>query len=116
MGLCDTVAKLADAAERDLSPSEARHKLLLAILRLMPLYRDIVHLPEWETAFKGALTRDHDDESRIGKLIYDIFEFAGFNLYAAFDIEGTKIAYDARVKRLEDAGIRVPPDEGLTDG
>ena len=47
MGVCETVASLAEAVGRSKRPASPRHRLLIEILRLMPLFREIRDLSAW---------------------------------------------------------------------
>ena len=107
MGVCKTVALLAKTVETIKLPINSRHKLLIQLLKLIPLYKEIRALDEWETACQGVL-EDQDDTSEIGSLLWEVFEFGRYNLYAAFDATGTAACYNNLVKHFENHNIKIP--------
>jgi len=77
------------------------------LLKLIPLYKEIGALDEWETACQGVL-EDQDDTSEIGSLLWEVFEFGRYNLYAAFDVIGTTACYNDLVNLFENHNIKSP--------
>jgi hypothetical protein len=112
MGVAETVKELAESVAHAKMPTHPRHRLLVELLRLMPLYRDINGLCAWEAAFKGAMEWQ-DDESEVGQLLWDVFEFGGYNMYGAFDAEGTLQEFRGLASRLSERGVRVREPQGL---
>jgi hypothetical protein len=95
-------------------PQEPRHLILVEILRLMPEYRDINHLVAWESAFQGVL-EDQDDESEIGQILWEVFDFGRFNMYGAFDAPRTSQQFEWLSNWLSARGVPMPPPQGLAD-
>ncbi len=83
MGICNTVEAFSSALSQEVMIEDPRHKLQLEILKLMPLYRDIRDLSQWESAFTETL-EEAEDESTVGEIIYAIFDFGRCNMYCAF--------------------------------
>jgi hypothetical protein len=113
VGVCETVKALAEAIAQAKAPQEARHRLMVEILRLMPLYRDIHDLTAWESAFQGAL-HGQDDDSEVGHLLWELFEFGRYNMYGAFDAPGTAKEFASLAKLLTRGDVPVPQSPGLT--
>ena len=113
-GCREIVKSLAEAVARAKEPEQPRHRLLVEILRLTPLYRDINGLCEWEDAFQNALEKE-DDESEVGKILWELFDFGRYNMYAKFDTEGTAQAYESLCLWLSAHGVSVPASHGLAD-
>ncbi len=107
MGVCNTVVLLTEALEKAKQPTLPRHRLLAQILKLMPLYNEIHDLAAWEAAYQGAM-EEADDNSEIGLLLWEIFEFGRYNLYSAFDVEGTSECYDQLSSMFSENGIVNP--------
>ena len=105
---------LGIAVARAKKPEQPRHRLLVEILRLTPLYRDISGLCEWEDAFQNALGKE-DDESEVGQILWNVFDFGCYNMYAKFDAEGTAQAYESLCLWLSAHGVSVPASHGLAD-
>ena len=107
MGACATVANLAEALSASGELRTPRHKMLVDILKIMPQYYEMGDLSAWETAFQAAL-EEKDDESDLGNLIWEIFEFGRHNLYMAFDPDGTKICYHDLIPLFGAQGLERP--------
>jgi hypothetical protein len=114
MGVCDTVSRLADAVETELKPKLPHHRNLLEILRRMPSYRDDEKLSDWESDFLKETPED-EDESAIGQITWEIFEFGRLNLYSAFDSAGTKEDYRWLCELLFSSGVKPPTHAGLSN-
>src|SRR5579884_2495519 len=112
MGVCETVKSLAEAVAKAKALEKPRHRLLVEILRLMPLYRDIGDLSAWESAIHGALGQD--DESEVGQLLWEVFEFGTYNMYGAFDAEGTAEVFRHLSQWMAQRGVTAPEPQGLT--
>ena len=113
MGVAETVYLLTEAIERAKSPWHPRHRICLELLRLLPEYRDINKLPAWESAFQGALD-SRDDESEIGQIPFEVFEFGRCNMYGEFDLDRTVYEFERLSSWLADRGIVVPAPEDLS--
>ena len=113
MGVCEAVRELAEGIDQGLAPKDPRHRICVELLRLMPCYRDIRDLSAWESAYQGALD-EKDDETTVGVLLYEIFEFGRGNMYGAFNHKQTLENFDVLSKQLEDHGVPVPRISGLT--
>ena len=114
MGVCETVKSIADTVARVKIPQEPRHLVLVELLRLMPQYRDMNGLVAWDSAFQGAL-EEQDDESEIGQILWEVFEFGRGNMYGAFDVPGTSRQFEWLSTWLSERGVPMPPPQGLTD-
>ena len=114
MGVCETVRSIAESVSQVKMPQESRHQILVQILRLMPQYREIRDLVAWESAFQGAL-EEQDDESEIGQILWEVFEFGRFNMYAKFDVPGTSQQFEWLSTLLNERGVPMPPPEGLEE-
>jgi hypothetical protein len=114
MGICETVVTLANEFVKSKTLNTPHQKLQVELLRLMPLYKEINNLVAWERTFMAALP-EPDDESDVGQLIYEIFSFGRYNMYGAFDKQGTYREFDWLVKQLARAGVIVPPHHDLDD-
>lgn len=114
MGVTETVAALAGSIAQVKALTNPRHRLLVEILRLMPLYSDVGDLTAWESAFQGVL-EDQDDESEIGNLLWDIFVFGRMNMYVGFDARQTEIAFRYIAQEFERRGVPVTPQGSLDD-
>ncbi len=104
MGICSTVASLAEAVSKAKAPLEPRHRLQVDILKLMPLYSEIWNLSPWEHAFQDVV-KEPDDESETGLLLWEIFDFGRYNMYSAFDPAGTRDCYIALTDLLKEKGV-----------
>lgn len=104
MGVCDTVCMVAERLLEAKMPRDPRHRLQAEILRLMPLYRDIVGLTDWESAFQSVLP-EIEDCSEIAELLYEIFEFGRDNMYAAFRAQHTAKYFVELSDRFRRSGI-----------
>jgi hypothetical protein len=118
MGVCAVVKQFAEAVAHTKQPHQWRHKLLIEILKLMPLYAKIKHLGAWEYAFQQVSSQVSNKETlntEIGELLLAIYEFGRFNLYAAFDQEGTDRELAALVDLLQRGGVYVGNVSDVTD-
>ncbi|MGL4608231.1 MAG: hypothetical protein ACRCYY_00890 [Trueperaceae bacterium] len=106
MNVSTTVAELANAVARHFPKLTSRQRLRLELLKLMPLYVDIHDLSCWERAFKETYPDKQARRSKAGRLIEDIFRLGEFNLYTAFDKQGTLEKYNALAKQLNAVGIK----------
>ena len=113
MGVCETVQVLAEAVALAKQPVEARYRLLIEILRLMPLYRDIRDLSAWESAFQAALA-PCEDESEMGNVLAELFDFGRHNRYGAFDQAGTLFCYASFARWLTEHGVPAPDSPDLS--
>ena len=86
MGVCALVKEFAEAVGHVKQPREPQHRLAIELLRLMPLYAELRCLDCWESAFPHSID---SKEGEIDKLLNEIFEFGGGNLYCAFDVDRT---------------------------
>src|SRR5687767_14405314 len=69
MGLCQLILALANATATAKAPLPVRHRLLIEILRLMPLYAEAIrNLTSWENAYQNAHP-NWPDESEVGELL-----------------------------------------------
>jgi hypothetical protein len=114
MGVCETVEMAAQALVRAKVPQDARHRLLAEILRLMPLYRDANGLADWEMAFRGVLA-EPDDESEIGELLYQVYEFGCENMYGNHNAQASLRAFARLSERFRQSGIVLDTHRGLDD-
>lgn len=114
MGVCVTVKSLAESVSTVKTPEDSRHRILVEILRLMPLYRDIFGLVAWESAFRGALAEE-DDDSEVGQILYEVFDFGTFNMYGAFDADGTAQEFERVSAWLRQGGVPVLQPQGIAD-
>jgi hypothetical protein len=114
MGVCATVATLAEAFARSIPLHTPHQKLQIELLKLMPFYKDMFNLVAWERAFMAALP-EPDDESTTGLLIYEIFSFGRYNMYTTFNKEGAEHEYNSLVTELVRFGVKVLPHNGLDD-
>ncbi len=115
MGLCKLVVALADALAKAKSPLQARQRLLVEILRLMPLYAEgIANLSAWESAFQDAHP-ERPDESEVGELLEKIFEFARYNMYTVFDAAKTYEYYVLLSADLMQAGVESRTVQAIPD-
>ncbi|MGV3658628.1 MAG: hypothetical protein ACO1TE_00535 [Prosthecobacter sp.] len=113
MSVSETVQLLAKAiggARGGLSP---RHRLLLGLLQLMPLYGDVGDLGAWDLACQEALSNGEDD-SETAQLLKEVFEFGRFNMYSRFDPQGTSGRYAVVSTLLQQAGIACPQVDEFT--
>jgi hypothetical protein len=112
----ETVKALAEAVVEVHPVRLPLHRLILELLRLMPLYRDVDGLPDWETAIRDA-TAEREDYSEVGDLLWAVFEFAARALYPpqgyeVFDPAWTEAAFRSLGKALEGSGVKIP--EGMS--
>ncbi|GEM_PF-1497389 len=112
MQVSETVRTLAQAISATRTTLSPRHRLLLALLQLMPLYCEARRLDAWEAAILAALPRVNDrsdaDTSGMGHLLEEVFEFGRLNLYTSFDSSGTGDCYANLSKLFERANIDCP--------
>ena len=109
MGVADVVRTVAKAVARVTNPTDPLHRIRLRILQLMPDYRDIHMLVAWESAFKGA--GPDTDQSEVGRLLQEVFDFGMFNMYGQFDGPGTVSAFRQLSDWLAGRGVVVPVPE-----
>jgi hypothetical protein len=104
------LAEAVIAARPALTP---RQRLLLELLRLLPLYNDIENVAIWDDAYHAAMPLE-DDNSEIGCLVQAIYDFATETFYGAFESEEARNAYEFASRYLRDAGIDCPAVECFT--
>jgi hypothetical protein len=80
----------------------------------MPQYRDINDLVAWESAYQGALA-ERDDESEVGQLLWEVFDFGRLNMYGRFEPDRTAHAFAALSSWIAERGVSVPAPAGLAD-
>jgi hypothetical protein len=108
MSVSETVRVLAEAISAGPDALSAHDRLLLELLKLMPLYCENRTLDAWEAAYQSTYIPDDGNASKTAHLADQVFEFGCFNMYAAFDPKGTKTCYSELSKLLEKSGIRCP--------
>ena len=117
VGVCDTVQALADLLRPATPLADAALALLLSILWQMPMYRDLRALDLWEHAYSEAWARMDKQVPRgvALDLIDAAFEFGRYNLYGAFDADGTTREFSVLRKQFNAAGVDCPLTPQLTD-
>lgn len=109
MGVCTTVALLAETVSDARAPLIPRHRLLVEILHLMPVYSDIYRLDDWGEAFQAVIEKDEAKGGvETGNLLWGIYVLGTYNMYAVFDVSGTVEQYAHLSRNLEHAGIKMP--------
>ena len=107
MGLCDTVALLADTVAAAHAPLSAREHALHARLRAMPQHLAAGDLGAWEAGYQEAVP-DHPAPRLPERLLDDVFDLGRHNLYRAFDVAGTAAEVARVVAVLRQGGVEVP--------
>ncbi|MCC6738748.1 MAG: hypothetical protein IT452_06855 [Planctomycetia bacterium] len=113
MGVCDVVADLAKAIERDLGPLQPRHALLAKLLAMGPSYLAAGDLGSWDEACVRWV--DDPPTEKAGFALEDVFEFARHNMYGAFDVRWTRDEYEDLCRRLKSRGVAVVPGADVSD-
>ena len=113
LGLCETIAALADAVGITFENRSAWDDLLIHILRSAPVYRDAGRLDAWDEAYRHA-RGGLDHSTSIIELLDLIAELGTYNMYGAFDVTGTKVEYDRVVSALAGQGVRIPTVPAIT--
>jgi hypothetical protein len=108
------VRELAEAiiAARDVSL--ARHRLLLELLRLLPLYNEIGNLAIWDRAYNDACSKE-GDTSETGRLIAELYGFATVTFYGAFQADVQMSEYESICKSFRGVGIACPAVDEFVD-
>ena len=101
------VRELAEAIIAAREVSSARHRLLLELLRLLPLYAEVGNLFSWDKAYDGAESKERDT-SETGRLIAALYNFATVTFYGAFQADVQMSEYESICKTLQSAGITCP--------
>lgn len=118
MGPCTTVASLAETVRDARAPLTRQHRVLVEMLRLMPLYSEINRLDAWEDACQALILEDEYDLGlEVGNLLRMIFELGQYNLYGNFKAADTLEEFSHLCRQLQRAGIKVPPvpEQALSD-
>jgi len=106
--------QLADAVIAARPASTPRQRLLLELLRLLPLYKAIGNVAIWDGAYHEAMPVE-DDTSEIGRLIQTLYDFATIPFYGAFGADVTLREYESTCRYLRGGGIDCPTVAGFTD-
>ncbi|VTU02212.1 unnamed protein product [Gemmataceae bacterium] len=114
MGVADVVRTVAKAVARVTNPTDPLDRIRLRILQLMPDYRDAHKLVAWEYAFKGVAS--DTNESDVGRMLQEVFDFGMLNAYAQFDGPRTVAAFRQLSDWLAERGVvvAVPEPRELT--
>jgi hypothetical protein len=105
---------LAEAIIAVTPAATSRQRLLLELLRLLPLYRDIGNVAIWDKTYHAAMPVE-DDTSDAGQLIGAVYEFATTPFYGAFEADVTLSVYQDTCRYLRSAGISCPAVNAFTD-
>ncbi len=114
MTVSSVTRELAQATIAARPASTPRQRLLLELLRLLPLYRDIGNVAIWDKSYHAAMPAE-DDTSEVGQLIDAVYDFAITPFYGAFESEVALRAYEDTCRCLHGAGIPCPAVDAFTD-
>ena len=101
------VRELAEAVISARGVSPARQRLLLELLRMLPLYTEVGDLFSWDKAYSAARSKERDT-SETGQLISALYDFATVTFYGAFQADVQMSEYESVCKTLRGAGIACP--------
>jgi hypothetical protein len=113
MGVCSTVAQLATAIQERYPAETPEQRRLLSLLVEMGDWMSRKQAVNWDEAVMACLVPD-EDMSVLDTLIYDVFAFAIYDFYGAFDEIGRRSDYERIARRLAEHGIRCPRDPDLS--
>lgn len=114
MGICTTVRELAAAVEKSKSVVLPKHCVQIDLLRRMQQFADARDLGDWEARFQSTVG-ECEDQSEVGLLIWEIFEFGRFNLYGAFRPLETNHEYEILKSFLSMHGVKVDANHNNED-
>ena len=113
MSLCEFISEVAAILVRERSPMSTREAYLSFVLQGMPYFRDVRRLDLWETAYIEVAPRE--DPSQTERLLDELFSLGSYNLYGAFDPEGTRRCYERLREKFTESGHSLPESAHLSD-
>lgn len=106
-----SLAEAIIAAKTDLSP---RQRLLLELLRILPLYKAAGNVAIWDQAYHAAMPHE-DDTSENGRLIQATYEFATVPFYGSFQADVTLQEYEYLRRCFRTSDIHCQAVDRFTD-
>ena len=90
-----------------------RESYLCFLLEGMPRFRNVGRLDIWESAYQSV--SELHNQSKTEALLEKVFELGRFNLYGAFDTDGTMHYFEELGQQFAKHGYELPSNCDLSE-